>query len=1083
MINLQILISFNKLNILKNREPLFNFNHTFSINDFINTNFHMKKDHKNNSNKFRWIFLGLILALLVGRNNGFAQELASPPQDKGLPYTRTAHASAMKALKGTIAIYVGSRYAYVHGDKVRIDNKNLLRGEAILKNGKIYIPESFAGVLTVKKTDLKPIPKGLEILSNRWVYDITLPKTKIPTTLSKIQVNGNTFIDIAVFAKSLGKQVLQTKSGLLLISDKTIQYKESDPIISDCVISAFDTPEKLMDPDIATRNIPLLKQQGKWTEHARVSPENLKDLEEGPETIWPETARSLYNFTGFNKALLGSKVPAPGIYPRLLFSPQDIPMLQQHIKNNKSATKSLIEIEVLFKKSWWDPTTSDGKIFDLLASGKMPTDAAANTEKGVYAISSLTKDHIPGIYTSHINYVTNCLTTMALYCLITDNDKLGKKVANAISTYYKMIDAAVDQHVLTSDSEFGVSPDKANSAETQWRGMHGTVPHMDLAFSLDFAGKYMTPEQRKNMQNLIAKATYGRRTGGGDGPRRAWRDINHVTWHLTHHIAIASIEGLDGFDPEAWASGCELTRDFLELGIDKNGQMFESNGKSGGGIQFEFLAMIIQARRGDNLFGHPHLRKMLTAQVYTTSPNRKETVSSGTWGGSPFVLQTLTELKAFFPDDRAADYLIQAQLPDLDLASFNAEEYRAKITKNSSQLRLPGPTYPGFGIGFPYIADWKPTTREDLKLPLNWNTEVHGVLSTSSDRTPDATWLCLNVRANHYIGSGHHHADIGMFYFSGLGVNWFTEMTPKTYTGKYHNEVIIDGKAEADGPPAKGKYIGASMNDNGAFGTVDQTYCYTWQWCTQVQNWGTGFAKIDSTVAKNGWELETDPEIMDIFRGTTNYKMRPWWPTYDFSNFIPTLRALWNPVEYVYRTTGLVRGKHAYGVITDDLKKDNSQHTYQWTAMLGKGVYKANYTNIPEGCSVLAFDQARINAKPDLAVIAIDLKQGDPLLLVVSLDPVKGEPVKVEVATDGPDEGKGPTLYNRINIEKKVKQVNYKVLLIPFKNGDKLPEITYKVGKATVKWADQTDVLTFTVNANRTSTEVARNGETILKSK
>ena len=98
------------------------------------------------------------------------------------------------------------------------------------------------------------------------------------------------------------------------------------------------------------------------------------------------------------------------------------------------------------------------------------------------------------------------------------------------------------------------------------------------------------------MQNLIAKATYGRRTSAGDGPKRAWRDINHMTWHLTHLLAITAIEGCNGFDPEAYQSGKELVHDFLEFGIDKNGQIFESNGKSGGGIQFQVLSMISEAR-------------------------------------------------------------------------------------------------------------------------------------------------------------------------------------------------------------------------------------------------------------------------------------------------------------------------------------------------------------------------------------------------------------------------------------------------------------------------------------------------------
>lgn len=1042
----------------------------------------------------------LVAYLLLTTVAAHAQQpsvLEVPPQNIGLPYTRSAKTSALAALNGATALFVGSKYAYINGFKVRLDTKDILRAEAVINNGKIYVPVAFASVIAQKDINPKPIPKGLEILKDRWVYEVQRTAVVLPTSVEKLTINNELYFAITDYAKSLNKQILQTKRGLLLISDNTINYKEGNTILDDAIVSIFDTPEKLMEPDMAMKYIPLLKEQGKWTEYAKATPEQIKALEDGTETIWPETPKSAYDFKGFNQSLLGSEVPAPGIYPRLLFSPQDVPMLQKHIQANKAAQKSMLEIEVLFKKSWWDISTNDGKLFLQLQAGDFGKDVQTNLASGVYAVGGLTKDYKPNIYNSHINYITNCLTTMALYCLLTNNDILGKKVANALSNYYQLVDKKVEEHLLTSDSEFGITTELANNSETDWRGMHGVVPHMDLALSLDFAGKYMTPEQRKGIQQLIAKATYGRRTGGGDGPRRAWRDINHMTWHLTHHLAIAAIEGLDGFDAEAYASGCELTKDFLEWGIDKNGQMFESNGKSGGGIQFQILAMIMQARRGDNLFGHPHLRKMLTAQVYTTSPNRKETLSSGTWGGSPFVLQTTTELKAFFPNDRAADYLIQNQLPDLDLAKFNLEDYRKQLEKKPGNLRLPGPTYPGFGIGFPYVSDWLPTTKADLNLAEDWNTDVHGILSTSSDKSEQATWLALHVRANHYMGSGHHHSDVGMFYFSGLGVNWFTESpNPKVYAGKYHNEVLIDGKAEAETPTAKGLYLGANILRNGVFGTVDQTYSYTYQWCTQVQKWGEGFSKIDSSIATTGWELETDPEILKYYVGTSKYKMRPWWPTYNMSNFIPTLRALYNPVEYVFRSTGLVKGKHPYGLIIDDAKKDKVQHLYQWTAMLAKGVWQAKYDALPQSAVVLAYDKnlEKEWAKPKTTKL-IEPKTGDALLLVydLSADKTKEAP-KIEIAIDAPTDTKGlhPTNfsnmitdnYNRISIDTKAIQANYKVLLLPFKYGEKLPVINYKNNQATITWADgQQDIINFKVENNRSKVSVTRAGEIIALSK
>ncbi|MEB3375273.1 hypothetical protein SFC43_25650 [Bacteroides sp. CR5/BHMF/2] len=160
---------------------------------------------------------------------------------------------------------------------------------------------------------------------------------------------GKPYFAAADFAKAIGKHVYTNDRGLVLINETPIKYT-TNPIIDDCVVTLFDTPEKYADPDIAIRYIPYLHKQGKWTDHARVTKEQLKDLEEGEETEWPLTPESEYNLNGFNSTLLGSKVPSPGVYPRILFSPQDIPMLKRHIANNKSAQKGLIEIEILLKR-------------------------------------------------------------------------------------------------------------------------------------------------------------------------------------------------------------------------------------------------------------------------------------------------------------------------------------------------------------------------------------------------------------------------------------------------------------------------------------------------------------------------------------------------------------------------------------------------------------------------------------------------------------------------------------------------------------------------------------------------------------
>lgn len=975
------------------------------------------------------------------------------------PYTQGAREVALEMIGNNIALFPDSRYSYVQGKKIRLDDNDKLGCWSVMRNGKLYVPIAFANVIASDKVDFDNIPADLSILEDRWVYVAKVKKIDLSKDIKIIDIKGKKYFAAEDLALYLNKSIYKNNRGLLLIGNNKISYN-ADKVEDDCVVTLFDTPEKYADPDVATEYIPYLRKQGKWYEHARVTNEQLRDLEYGEEEEWYITPKNEYDLEGFNSNLLGSKVPPPGVYPRILFSPKDIPMLRKHIEKNVSAQKGLLEIEVLLKKTWLDEKTSDGRIFKMLYDGnideikknmEVPKEGAA-----VYHVARLTSDHNPGIYNSHVTYVTNCLTTMALYALITNNDDLGRKAANALVTYFKLIEPRIEKHLKTTDSEFGVNFDGGSHSTTHWRGMHGVVPHMDLAFALDFGGKWMNKRQIKFMQNIIAKATYGRRTGAGDGPQKTWRDQNHMTWHLTHLLALTAIEGCEGFDEEAYLSGKELVRDFLEFGIDKNGHIFESNGKSGGGIQFQILSMISEARRGNNLWGHPHWRKLTKGLLYTTSPNGKETVSSGTWGASPFSFQATQEIKAFFPKDRNADFLLSSIEPDFDCEEFDLEAYKAKLEKNINRVRLPGPAYPSLVWAFPYAGDWQHVTHKDEGIPLDWDTDVHGVFSTSSNNTVDASWLCFHVRDNHYIGSGHHHADAGMFYYSALNVNWITESPfPKTYSSRFHNQLLIDGFAQSEQTPAKADYLGAKFGDMFSYASADLSYAYSWTWCTQVRDWGTGFAVYNSPVYTDKvWELETNPKILKHFIGTTHYKMRIWWATSNQSNFIPTLRAPWNPVKYVYRTAGMVKGDTPFAIICDDACKDDNKHLYQWTAMLGKGVWKADVEGINENSLILGYEPHFNALKSGDEPPALKPKKGDPLLMVCAVgmkpsDVVDMKFVDVEIAKDGPEEKGVAQSYSRIVINQVDDEVRYRVLLIPFYFGDNLPKIDYD-GKSLV---------------------------------
>ena len=1007
---------------------------------------------------FRCLSFCATVLMMACPAQGQALSFPIPPQEQGLPYTRSCRPRALDSIQRDIAVFGGSRYAWLFGHKVRLDDTNMLHAEAVFQNGKVFVPRAFASSLALRSFE---VPAPPEYLRFKWVDSFNRTTTQVSDSIPQLSVRGESYVSLSDLAQSKGLKTFLSPRGLLIVSREPITYSDADPIVSDCMVTMFDTPEKFADPSILIRYVPVPHSQGEWYEHASATPEQMKQLAQ-PEKEFPLTPRSAYDLSGVDLTVLGSKVPPPGVWPRVLFSPEDVPALAARLKAGKFGQMSLIEIEVLFKHSWWDDSTADGRLFKKLSTGDI---GDLRFDRGdvvgpfnPYASGNLFFGYKPVIYNSHISYITNALTTMSLYALLTDNDELGRKCAASIANFYKILEPTLDQAISMSNSELGSNRIQASSAEDSFSGLHGLIEHMDLGMSLDLAGKWMKPDQIEVMRRVITKATYGRRVNGTEAPSR-WRDDNHITWHTTQLLAQMAIEGLPGSDPEVYAGGLETVKSFLEFGIDANGQFFESNGKTGGGDQFLFLNLIAMSRRGEALFGHPHLRKMMTAEVYNISPNGGTEISGGTYGGSRMSPQFLAEMAEVYPRDRAGDFLLSGSYPGLNLQALDLKQFRAGVEANwNKRMRLPGPTYPGMVRAFPFCRDFVPTTRADLHLPLDRNDPIHGVFASFSDQSADAAWINMQVRPNHYIGAGHHHADAGMFYFSGAGVNWITETPFNSYDGRLHNEVLIDGIAEANGPPARAQYLGAQVSPHAGFASADLTYAYSWEWTTQVMTWAHTSPPHDPEPAR--WEVEPNPEIMEIFQGTQRYKNRIWWDTYNFANWLPTLRAPWNPVQYAYRTTGLIRGKHPYAVVADDLKKDSAQHLYQWTSVLAEEMVAIEISGLTPGDLVMA-------RKVDVSGSG-NPKPGTPLLLVHINGSATGLKPRVEVANDGPKDNKGiPGRYPRLVVDEKTVEFHERTLLIPLRMGDSLPTFTDSPTSVKLVWADEQSTLGFTLGADR----------------
>lgn len=482
-----------------------------------------------------------------------------------------------------------------------------------------------------------------------------------------------------------------------------------------------------------------------------------------------------------------------------------------------------------------------------------------------------------------------------------------------------------------------------------------------------------------------------------------------------------------------------------------------------------------------------------------TSPTGQVIVNSGTQYG-PFSIQKISmnlvnEIKGVVPESRLADYLLSTEVErvmatqdplreQFPLPGFNAEDY-AKSVASMKRLRLPSLTYPGFVRGVLYDGDSQPTTRADLNLPLDFNAPVHGVFSSASDRSPKAAWINLMVRPNHYLGAGHHHADAGMFHFSALGVDWITESPfTQVYAGNVHNQVLVDGKSQADNIPgsvngynAAGCYLGATFREHAAMASADLTYAYTWRWNTQPpQEWSPELNSL-------GWEMDPSPEIQKIFAGTARYKLRPWWSNYTFGNYIPTLRAPYNPMAYVFRSTGLVRGKSPYGFVVDDLKKDEHPHLYQWSAMMSGGIVPAKLSGLaPNQFALMSCGTPR-EVTEGSPTATMEPKAGSPVLMIHVLglkDSAGTRPLFEFQRMLGPEDRSGKMqYYDRLVIQHEARDVKYRVLLLPVIVGESRPKILENSSTSTaeIHWGEQVDTLKFEVGANFQSQVAVWRGE------
>jgi hypothetical protein len=678
------------------------------------------------------------------------------------------------------------------------------------------------------------------------------------------------------------------------------------------------------------------------------------------------------------------------------------------------------------------------------------------------------------------------------------DEKRGREVAISVANYFKLREPFIAR--LSDQLEA-----KQLAPKDYWRSIFLQIGGNNLAFCYDLGAGWMDEEQRTVMGRCIALATSGRLAYGMNGPPR-WVETNWSAWDLEEYVTALAIEGEDGFDPAISAAARRTLEGYLQWGINSNGTIFEPNGKNGGGFHYAMLTAIAMARRGENFFGHPHLRKLPTMLVQAVTPFGGISVDIGTWSCAPF--NGAHFLVDFFPQDLRGDFLLRQSEPELALLDILKLEGQlrdqSKVNLHEIALLTPahllGPT--------PYsCVDWKgaddprntpgaaaaAAQRKQLGLPNDFVDSIHGLLQTRSGDDADALFMMFEARSD-LSTIGHQQHSAGHFFLGANREMWGVKAGPKLGYSVDMNVVRIDGMGLSDvAYPPRVKFLGASTTADGALASTDITNAYNYGWVSPTQfQWTLPEAK--------SWKIsvETNPDVVAFFRGTQDYKMRLWGTNYYRENWGPTLRvASANPVKSAMRTAGIVRGKHPYALVIDDTDKgDVKEHLYDWVMQVPSSVSLAEIA-LPPGNPVASALVKKTGSDDWRSPRLQPCANGTPALLVVPLDvPIASgpklwnisqdaeQPIRLETKTYAGNNPGEVITHSRLFVSRRTDVLHSRIALIPFRIGEEIPKIHWdpERNQATLIWRDQQDTLAFASSGGSTHLVISREGKECLAS-
>jgi hypothetical protein len=676
-------------------------------------------------------------------------------------------------------------------------------------------------------------------------------------------------------------------------------------------------------------------------------------------------------------------VPPPGVHPRILITPDDLPDLRQKLKTTRcgrmmwnkilsysNALRGTYDENADYAKPDFHQGDSGGSHGHIkLLYYKSPGNPFNPATRGYARL-------IEGDLTSKPGDYWPVLSMEAYRCLI-ENDAIAG--------------AALGKAVMTAMHIDQASRAQAREAKHQTgpidRPVSGGAGGQELGWIYDLGYNFFNSEQRAAIHKELADTTWYHDNYGSFN--EAERTYSNWATFGYWFVPLLAIEGEPGFNDLKYAGLVRGFRNFFTYGVFPSGAVFEAEAK----VQMGADGIIAFARRGQpNLAGHPHLRAYamdFLPQSIMPNPDFVERSSSfppggfiryDRLGGAGNILGVdAVGLKYLFPKEPVVDWV-----------------YRVAVGDNYE--RLPSGDNPGYWnqllIAAMLPADYDPANSDPgkLGLPLTYVAGERALVITRSGWDKDALMMDLHVRG---VNGGHPYADRNTILFTGKGRIW-SGLNQWLPDNDQQSLVSIDDWSQDALTPAR--LVSVTDRPLATFAVGDASYCWDWHMVRIDSNPVTHrpYTPADlgdgKSPAPNGgtWERHSINDFAFIKVPTPGFDD----PLYLQKSWIglpgvitPVMRKKNESVIKAYRTIGIIRGTHPYALVVDDVQADKTPHTYDWRMLMEKdltiGTTEPAARSPGSMCDVTLIAKEMHVSSPDkIAADSVKFSANDPKLLV-----------------------------------------------------------------------------------------------------